>query len=256
MLKLGLFIGINYTGTEYELNGCINDVMTIKKIMIDNNVLTDNEIITMTDKSEHDLYPTNANIKAKLNEVLTTCNNTDREVLLVITYSGHGASIEDDGKDEIDGHDEALCPIDHEENGLIYDDYFKAEFLDKLDRNVYLFMMFDCCHSGTICDLRYNYKTCVNNYYEINFENYITYCNAVMISGCKDDQTSADAYIGKKYQGAMTAAFASVYKPNKTYRQIVQEMIAYLKTNKYTQIPQFSAGRRVNLDSVTMLSLL
>lgn len=255
MLKLGLFIGINYIGTEYELNGCINDVNTMKKIMIDNKIMGESNIITMTDESKDDLYPTNINIKKKLEEIVAFCNNTDREILIVFTYSGHGASIKDDGKDEIDGCDEAICPIDHEESDLIRDDYFKAEFLDKLDRNVYLFMLYDCCHSGTICDLRYNYKTCVNNYYEINFNNYITYCNAIMISGCKDDQTSADAYINKKYQGALTAAFLSSFNLNKTYRQIVNDMVTYLKNNKYDQIPQFSAGRRLNLDSKTMLTL-
>lgn len=255
MLKLGLLIGINYTGTEYELNGCINDITSVKKLLIDNKVMAESEIISMTDNEKDDLYPSNANIKLKLTEIETMCNNTDREVLLVITYSGHGTSLTDDGKDELDGNDEAICPIDHEETGFISDDYFKAEFLDKLGRNVYLFMLFDCCHSGTICDLRYNYKSCVGNYYEINFENYITYCNAIMISGCKDDQTSADAYINKKYQGAMTAAFLSAFNINKSYRQIVQEMTLYLKTNKYTQIPQFSAGRRVNLDSKTILTL-
>ena len=34
-MKKALLIGINYTGTANELNGCINDVMNMKTALID-----------------------------------------------------------------------------------------------------------------------------------------------------------------------------------------------------------------------------
>ena len=37
----------------------------------------------------------------------------------------------------------------------------------------------------------------------------------LMISGCRDSQTSADAYINKKYQGALTFHLLKVLELNK-----------------------------------------
>ena len=36
MLKKALLIGINYTGTDYELRGCINDSINLKQFLISN----------------------------------------------------------------------------------------------------------------------------------------------------------------------------------------------------------------------------
>jgi hypothetical protein len=71
----------------------------------------------------------------------------------------------------------------------------------------------------------------------------------VHISGCRDDQTSADAYIGGSFNGAMTYSLTRALKAKKgklTYRQLHADMLKYLK-GRYTQVPQLE-GRASNLD--------
>jgi hypothetical protein len=77
--------------------------------------------------------------------------------------------------------------------------------------------------------------------------------NVIMISGCNDAQTSADAYIDKKYQGAMTWAFISVITTLTTapsWRDLLVKMRAKLKTSQFTQLPQLSSGCFIDINKV------
>ena len=73
--------------------------------------------------------------------------------------------------------------------------------------------------------------------------------NVLMLSGCRDDQTSADAYISGQSQGALTASIISAL--NKTsrprYSKFLNLVRRYLKERRYTQVPQLSSGRSINL---------
>jgi hypothetical protein len=113
-----------------------------------------------------------------------------------------------------------------------------------------LFALLDCCHSGTILDLRYQYFDSENydNFTE-NTKETETIGNVIMISGCMDNQTSADAYINSTYQGAMTWAFLDTLnkKPNLTWKELITTMRSSLKTSKYEQIPQLSSGKQLGL---------
>ena len=66
----------------------------------------------------------------------------------------------------------------------------------------------------------------------------------MLISGCKDNQTSADAFIDNKYQGAMTWALISVIKENPgiTFRNAHAKVVKKLANRRYTQIPQLSGN--------------
>ena len=59
------------------------------------------------------------------------------------------------------------------------------------------------------------------------------------ISGCKLDQTSADAYIGGQHCGAMTASFLQAIKQNPKLPivSIVAQMNAWLQSQGYDQSP-------------------
>jgi hypothetical protein len=59
------------------------------------------------------------------------------------------------------------------------------------------------------------------------------------ISGCKIDQTSADAYIGGQHCGAMTASFLQVVKqnPRLSITDAVAQMNTWLVANGYDQSP-------------------
>jgi hypothetical protein len=71
-----------------------------------------------------------------------------------------------------------------------------------------------------------------------------------MFSGCRDDQTSADATIGTNHVGAMSWAFLEAMNSaqgNLTYLEILQNTRALLK-RKYAQVPQLSVGYEMDLN--------
>jgi hypothetical protein len=129
------------------------------------------------------------------------------------SYSGHGTQVADDNNDEIDGQDEAICPLDFQRNGFITDDWLYNNLIVKLPSDVTLIVLMDCCHSGTIMDLPFIFK---DNVYQVDSKaNTDNFCKTVLISGCKDEQTSADAFINNSYSGALTWAFNKVLQDNK-----------------------------------------
>ena len=54
-----LLIGINYTGTENQLSGCINDSENLQHFLIANHYFSAQEITMMNDQQDADseLYP-------------------------------------------------------------------------------------------------------------------------------------------------------------------------------------------------------
>lgn len=259
--KKCLLIGINYTGTKHQLNGCINDSKNLKQFLIENKYFEKKDFILMNDNKKDGLYPTRSNIIKQLNSLISFAKkNKTKTVYLFIAYSGHGSYIKDQDEDEEDGYDEVICPIDNEVNGNISDDALKKNFIYKLPKNVNLTILVDACHSGTAMDLKYNYKLDKMNNYNVCGALPLTKCQVVMISGSQDNQTSGDAYLKDnktkkyEYQGAMTASFLANYKKNITYIELVTKMRVWLKKNKFEQVPQLSAGRHININKNFILS--
>lgn len=261
VIKRCLLIGINYRGTPAELNGCINDSENIKQFLITNNYFNENEMIIMNEDQKDDLIPIKQNILKQFNELVNLANlNKSKKVNIFLSYSGHGSYIRDINGDEGDGKDEAICPLDYDASGFIIDDDLRKLFVNKLHKNVRLFCIFDSCHSGTVLDLKYNYLLDKKNSYKVCTTVPVSQCQVVMISGCKDNQTSADAYIIDdntklyEYQGAMTASFISNYKSGISYLQLIKNMREWLKKEEYTQIPQLSSGKQITVTAPILLN--
>jgi metacaspase-1 len=73
----------------------------------------------------------------------------------------------------------------------------------------------------------------------------------IQFSGCRDNQTSADATIGGEATGAMSWSFIEAFSqngPNQTYVQLLGNIRKQLN-GKYSQVPQMSTGHRMNLDT-------
>ena len=77
-----------------------------------------------------------------------------------------------------------------------------------------------------------------------------------MISGCRDEQTSADAYISGKFTGAMTTAFVKclrqwfkVHKKYPNYTKLLSLMLNYMRKNKYSQRPQINCSHNQDIKS-------
>jgi len=238
--KKALLVGINYTGTQNELFGCINDANSIKD-RISNNGFNDITILTdlTTKKATRD------NILSEFKNLLINSSQGD---LLFFLYSGHGSYVLDRNGDEQDGYDELIVSCDLK--GII-DDEFKTLIQKYLKLNVTLFAMFDSCFSGSVLDLKYQYMDSLNydNYTE-NAKQLDTFGNVFMISGCTDNQTSVDAIFNNKANGAMTWSLLEALKqnPNCKWRELIKNMRDLLKTSNFEQIPQFSTGTFENID--------
>ena len=239
--KKALLVGINYINTPYELSGCIDDTNRMKTLLTSSGF---NDIKILTDLT--DIKPTKANILNELRNLIVTAKSGD---ILFFYYSGHGSYTYDRNKDETDGKDEMLVSLD---SLPILDDELKTILQNHLPREVTIVGMFDSCHSGTILDLKYNYLDS-NNYDKYSENNKVSECNGnvIMISGCMDAQTSAEALIENKAQGALTWSFIDCIKktPNCSWRELLKTMRNSLKTNGFSQIPQLSTDSFYDIDS-------
>lgn len=238
-----LMVGINYNNTNYQLKGCINDVNNLKKFFSIKRGLQDKNVCLLTDNTE--LKPTRKIILEKYKELLLNAKKGD---LLLFTYAGHGYYTRDYSGDEKDNRDEVLVSVDFKG---IKDDELKSMLDQYLPEGVKVFILFDCCNSGTLMDLKYNYLS-TNNYNNIVVNNKCseTKGDVYFISGCKDDQQSADAYINNQYQGAMSWAFVKTISENRnlTWKNLLLGMRKLL-VNRYIQIPQLSSGKNMDINS-------
>lgn len=77
--------------------------------------------------------------------------------------------------------------------------------------------------------------------------------DVTLFSGCRDDQTSADARnLGKAAQGAMCFSWLKTLQTAQgvlTYYQVLSSMRNILKKEGFEQIPQLSTGRPVDLNA-------
>ena len=64
----------------------------------------------------------------------------------------------------------------------------------------------------------------------------------VLISGCRSDQTSADAWMHTKFMGAATYFLIESLKSVDTYSELVESMNNYMVEYGYTQRPQFNGN--------------
>ena len=71
---------------------------------------------------------------------------------------GHGGKLRDTNGDEEDGYDETLVPLDFERRGQIRDDDLLKHLVLPMKAGVFVTSVMDCCHSGTVLDLPYNFK--------------------------------------------------------------------------------------------------
>lgn len=243
--KKALLVGINYINTEYALSGCIDDTNRIKDVLTQKGFKITEQLTDLTSSK-----PTKQNILNELKNMIINAMSGD---ILFFYFSGHGSNTYDVGGDETDGMDEMIISSDLQ--GILDDD-IRSIISSNLKKDVTLIGLFDSCNSGTMFDLKFNYLG-VNNYDKYTDNNRVSECdgNVIMISGCMDSQTSAEAQINNKTQGAMTWSFIDSIKknPNSSWRELLKSMMELLKSNNFTQIPQLSTDSLYDIDSQVFL---
>ena len=252
-----LLVGINYRGQEGELNGCINDVMNMKDVLINKFNIDEDKIIVLTD-DENDLQPTRYNIINELNNMVLRAKKGELKQLW-FHYSGHGSWMWDDSDDELDGKDEVIVPVDFETRGFITDDELNEYLVNEMPIDTKTLIFMDCCHSGTMLDLschfKYKKETPHLSSWILENNDEQPYGEFIMISGCMDNQTSADALINNKYQGAMTSALLETLKGVKkwefiTFMDLLSSMVE--KTEEYNQRPQLTSSNMYDLNKLKL----
>ena len=119
----------------------------------------DENIEILMDDGEH-TEPTAKNIMAAYARLAAESEAGDA---VFCHYSGHGCSIPDQDGDEADGKDEALCPIDFQQSGVLRDDDVFATLVAPMKAGVTVTCVMDCCHSGSILDLPYEFLARVSS---------------------------------------------------------------------------------------------
>lgn len=152
--RRAVMVGINYVGLQNELLGCHNDVLNMKKYIMNIHGFKEENITILMDDG-YNKVPIKKNLMAAYKKIIEETKSGDA---VFLHFSGHGAKLRDDDGDEDDNYDEALVPLDFKENGMIYDDDLYEILCKPLAEGAHMFSLMDCCHSGTILDLPYVFK--------------------------------------------------------------------------------------------------
>lgn len=243
-----LSVGLNYRG-QYQLNGCHNDVDRLKKVLYDSLDPQKRGIYSSLKDDGVSSLPTFETIKEEVEKLFKELKENDA---FIFTYSGHGGRVADKDGDEKSGYDDCIYDYNFKE---ITDDILYELLVDKLPNKVKLRVILDCCHSGTGLDLPWGYSPFGS---KENTSKKVTGKNVVCISGCTDEETSADAWIDRKPQGALTAILSEILetKKNKDNQESPKlnsmrwkdlETILYYEMKKcgYEQDPQLSLSTLV-----------
>jgi len=157
--RKALLIGINYFGSENELQGCINDVENVRRYLVHDKGFPSDpaSMVIMTDNQHDPRYiPTGHNMLAAFHWLVTGNNPGDS---LFLHYSGHGGQVKDPDGDRESGFDDTICPVDFQRHGQITSDTLHRVLVTPLMRGVRLTVIFDCCHSGTAIELPFVYRS-------------------------------------------------------------------------------------------------
>ncbi len=272
MTNKALCVGINdYPGVGNDLGGCVNDANDWAELLTTTYGFPEGNITMLLDSQA-----TKQAITGKLKSLLTGAESGD---VVVFTFSGHGTWRPDESGDESDGRDEALCAHD----GIIIDDDIR-QIIKNMGEGVHFTFISDSCHSGSVTKQmleragEYRVNTTDEEYvpkprfmppdvaaeifgYELRsipfssfFANLFSVFSSflslfkegpeILLSGCKDDEYSFDAFIDSRRNGAFSAIAIRIMKenPSTSYDEFYTELRKYLPSVSYQQSPQIRGG--------------
>jgi hypothetical protein len=273
MAKKALLIGINrYRIPGADLRGCVNDVDNLRGILTQRYGFAGRDVAVLTD-----FAATTKAMQAATRALVSGARAGD---VLLLHYSGHGSNVPDKNGDEADYRDEILCPTDLDWKKPLHDDWLRRAF-NRLRPGVSLTVIMDCCHSGSNTrvllprdapsiprylpnpwdimaeesgrklrgaargGLRVSRPAARRKRDTVNVD-----IPELLITGCRDTQTSADAYLGGSYNGALTYSLVETLKAaddTLTYRHLHDGVTKRLKQGNFDQVPQLE-GRGAKFD--------
>lgn len=277
MSRKAICVGINKFANypQFALKGCVNDAKDMASLCKSLLGFKASQVTVLTDAQA-----TKANIMAQLKAAVAAAKAGKIQYLL-FSLSSHGTQMADKGGDEPDGMDEAFVPYDIAQKGkmwdparIISDDEFHDLF-QQLPESVLLEVYLDTCHSGTglrgaefslnaprprfvappAGELQGPVKQHVVRGFAIDRVAPKTTAKAaakdiasarhhILWTGCKSNQTSADAHFNGRYSGAFTYHFVKTMlaTQNKLSRKAVVDKIRAELKGKFTQVPQLESN--------------
>lgn len=262
MANKALLVGINaYPGCP--LRGCVNDVLAMADYLVKYQGFKPEEIRLLTDARA-----TTKEIATRLKWLTTGLKAGDK---VVFHYSGHGAQVATrNPREELDGMDEVICPVDFDwsDKHMLRDKQLNKIFA-KLPKGVKAVWVSDSCHSGDLTrdmlppkkgkkpveklSKAYPAPACIEWRNQVaRSKEYVPEglgdpaLNLAFVSGCRDDQTSADTSFGGKPCGALTHYLLETLTgkgKGKPLTEVVKLVNAALSKDGYDQQPQAEGGQ-------------
>jgi len=260
--RRALCVGVNVYKNlpSATLHGCVNDVTSMKGLLKDFLGFQDADIVALADAQA-----TKAAIMQNLKDMVAGAK-AGKYAYLVFSMSSHGTQVPDVSGDETSDHaDEAFCPTDLAQKGNVWDpdhvivDDELHDLFVQIPSSVLLEVYLDTCHSGTgLRDIdlapgrkpRYLPPPSMEAFLKVRGKQSRGVWDRLREKGlphqilwaaCRDNQTSADAYIGGAYHGAFTYYFEKEMRAcqNKLSRNAVLAKVrADLMNGHYSQVPQ------------------
>jgi hypothetical protein len=265
--KKALLVGINKfkNYSQFTLNGCVNDAKDMAALYKDLLGFKTSEITVLSDAQA-----TKANIMTNLKAMVADAK-AGKLSSLVFSLSSHGTQMNDTSGDEPEGKDEAFVPHDIAEKSgawdpahIISDDELHDLFV-QLPNDVLLEVYLDTCHSGTglrgaefglhapkpryIAPPEHEFgdKTAKIRGFTLrraSASKDVAGQHHMLWTGCKANETSADAYFDGRYNGAFTYYFVKVMRDtkNKLSRKDVIAKMRTLMHSQFAQNPQLEGN--------------
>jgi len=142
-------VGIDkYTSPKVpKLDGCVQDILDMKSLLIKKFNVPANHFLTLTDEqATHDA------IIAGFRKQLIENAKAHQDALVIFQYSGHGSQVKDRTGNKADGLDSTLVPVNSRDlKGSYFDivDDEIRELFDELSQHTSnIVFIIDACHSG------------------------------------------------------------------------------------------------------------
>lgn len=228
-----LSIAVNdYPNTDRNLSGAINDSRVWTRWF----KAWGWQLETLWDEEA-----TGDQILAAIERLMQQARPGDR---VAIHFSGHGSQLADLSGEESDFLDECYCPWDVVEHGPIRDDQLYRLFQRRAE-GVRLYLIADCCHSGSIYrgskdGIRYLQ---LDNTSEFSAgtrrEPAVARTAGLLLAACGEQERAREVSIDGKSYGLLTYAAAKALDnlpKGATHRQWLQVIRASVRPNR--QIPR------------------
>ena len=257
-----LLVGNNYVGTANELSGCVADIQHAKQYFRGKAPAAAYYELSDAKVGGAIVHGpqgpgTRANILAGIEWLVGGARAGD---YMYVHYSGHGSKLRTAEAGEVDRVDSTWVPLDYTKAGCIVDNDLRTKLAARVPAGAVLWVTSDSCHSGSVLDLRYTFVDASgraaagatatttsalteNAYYAP------TRGRVLLLSGCKDLQTSADAYEDNMAQGALSWALFSALASHGSagLNALLKQVRTLLAGHRYAQMPQLSSGQSQDL---------